>query len=220
MSAAATSTARKKNDGLNPLPLALLPLLILFVAAYVLFWLGRQDIATTAVYWEALVPVVALISIGSGWGQAFAARRNILWYLIKQLIHWGAIIGVLYLLNEQGFRAAMGDQQYAVLLVCLLALGTLLASIQMDSKLFFFALFLGYCAFLLAVPQNNPMLTSVGEFFRIADPQSKPMQVTAALGGAGLAATFLLLLMMRGGIAARHSRENKARRKLEARYAS
>jgi hypothetical protein len=207
VSAAANDQAasKKRDNGLSPLGLSLLPLLVLFAATVVLFWLSQRDMSGTYKYWEIFVPVVALVSLVSGWGQAYANNNNRLWYVLRQVIHWGAVIGLLYLLNTQGYRELLTDQQYTALMIYLLALGALLASVQLDIKLVFFAVFLAYCAFLVAVPDNNPALVSAGEVFGISDPQTKPVMVTSALAAVGFVASIFVLFAMRGAIIARHA---------------
>ncbi|MCG6942024.1 MAG: hypothetical protein LJE69_12335 [Thiohalocapsa sp.] len=212
MSAAATTNAKKHNDnGMTPLPMALLPLLILFVATLVLFWLTQKGVGATTTYWEFFLPVVAVVSLISGWSQSYVSNNNRVWYLVRQIVNWGAIIGLLYILNTQGYRELMNDQQYTGLVIYLLALGTVLAAIQMDIKMVFFAVFLVYCAFLVAVPTNNPTLAGVGNFMNISDPQNKPMLVSSLLALAGFAASLFVVLMMRGAVIAK--RASKKRRK-------
>jgi hypothetical protein len=208
VSAAATDTTKKRNEyGLSPLSVALLPLLVLFVAAYVLFWLSQDDIGATFKYWEIFVPVVAVVSLLSGWTQAYVGSHNRLWYLLRQVIHWGALIGLLYVLNTEGYRELMNDQQYTALMIYLLALGTLLAAIQMDIKLIFFAVFLVFCGYLIAVPTDNPTLIGVGNIMRIAEPQTKPLLVTGALAVAGFVASLFTVLVMRGAVIAKKARK-------------
>jgi hypothetical protein len=211
VSAAATETTTPKRDpyGLTPLPMALLPILILFAATVVLFWLSQRDMSATYKYWEIFVPVVAIVSLASGWTQAYVSNSNRMWYLLRGLVHWGALIGLLYLLNSQGYRELMNDQQYTALMLYLLALGTLLAAVQMDIKLLFFSVFLAFCAFLIAVPANNPTLISVGTFLGIAEPQAKPVLVSSAVALAGFVASLFVVFMMRGAVISKRARKRR-----------
>ncbi|MGB5833905.1 MAG: hypothetical protein WBG92_18225 [Thiohalocapsa sp.] len=196
-----TTAAPAKNKGeSSSLMMSLLPLLVLFGAAIVLFWLSQQDMAATYKYWEIFVPVVAVISLVSGWSQAFVSDNSRLWYLIRQIIQWGLLIGLLYVLNAQGIRELMSDQQYTALVLYLLAFTTLVAAVQMDYKLLFFGVFLVFCAYLIMVPGDNPTLIGVGNFFGIADPQTKPLTVSMAMAATGFVASLFVLFMMRGAI--------------------
>lgn len=207
MSAAATNQApsQKRDNGLSPLGLALIPLLILFAATVILFWLSQRDMSGTYKYWEIFVPVVAVVSLVSGWTQAYVSNSNRVWYLLRQAIHWSALIGLLWLLNSQGYRELMSDQQYTALMIYLLALGTLLAAVQMDIKLIFFSVFLAFCAFLIAVPADNPTLIAVGNTLGISEPQAKPVLVSSAVAVAGFIASLFVVFMMRGALIAKRA---------------
>jgi hypothetical protein len=192
------STAAKSNQ--VPLLVAILPLLALFISAFVLFWLSKQDMSGTFRYWEIFVPVVAVISLISGWGQAYLNDNPRLWYLVKQIVSWGALIALLYVLNSQGIRAAISDQQYTAVILYLLAFASLLVAIHLDIKLLVFAVFLVFCAFLIAVPENNPTLLAMGNRFGIADAPTKPVMMTAIVAGVGFVISFIVLVMMRGAL--------------------
>jgi hypothetical protein len=196
---AVPATAAAKSNQV-PLLVAILPLLALFISAFVLFWLSKQDMSGTFRYWEIFVPVVAVISLISGWGQAYLNDNPRLWYLVKQIVSWGALIALLYVLNSQGIRAAISDQQYTAVILYLLAFASLLVAIHLDIKLLVFAVFLVFCAFLIAVPENNPTLLAMGNRFGIADAPTKPVMMTAIVAGVGFVISFIVLVMMRGAL--------------------
>lgn len=200
MSEDSTATSAKNTGGNSPLMISMLPLFVLFGATLTLFWLSQQDMTATYKYWEIFVPVVAVISLVSGWGQAYLSDNNRLWYLIRQFVQWGLLIGLLYVLNSQGIRALMSDQQYTGIVLYLLAFTTLAAAIQMDIKLVFFGVFVLFCAYVIMMPANNPTLIGVGNFFGIADPGTKPLTVGAWLAGTGFVASLFVLFMMRGAL--------------------
>lgn len=200
MSEDASAMSAKNKGGNSPLMMSLLPLLVLFGGAAVLFWLSQQDMAATHKYWDVFVPVVAIISLVSGWGQAFLGDRNRLWYMIKQFIHWGLLIGLLWILNKQGIRPLLNDQQYTAILLYLLAFTTLLTAIQMDVKILFFGVYLLFCAYVIMVPTDNPTLLGVGNLFGIADPQTHPVTVSLWLSACGFVASLFVLFMMRGAM--------------------
>lgn len=188
----------------------MLPLLVLFGATLMLFWLSQRDMTATYKYWEIFVPVVAVISLVSGWGQAYLSDNNRLWYLIRQFVQWGLLIGLLYVLNTQGIRALMSDQQYTGIVLYLLAFTTLAAAIQMDFKLVFFGVFLLFCAYVIMMPANNPTLIGVGDFFGIADPGTKPLTVGAALAATSFVASLFVLFMMRGALTSKRIAKRRA----------
>jgi hypothetical protein len=204
-----TATSAKNKGENSPLIMSVLPLLILFGGAVALLWLSQKDMASTYKYWEIFVPIVALISLISGWSQAFVADNNRLWYLIRQLVQWGLLIGLLYILNTQGIRPLLSDQQYTAVVLYLLAFTTLIAAIQMDFKLIFFGVFLVFCAFLIMVPTDNPTLIGVGTQFGIADPQTKPLTVSMALAGVGFVASLFVLFMIRGAATSKRAAKRR-----------
>lgn len=116
---------------------------------------------------------------------------------------------MLYVLNTQGTREVMSDQQYTAIVLYLLGFTTLVAAIHMDVKLVFFGIFLVYCAYLIAVPTDNPTLAGVGRLFGITEPQSKPMTVTVYLGVVGLVASLIVQFMMRGAITSKRVAERR-----------
>jgi hypothetical protein len=147
--------------------------------------MSTEDVAGTYKYWEIFVPAVAVLSLFSGWHQCQIMGNDRVWYVLRQFIHWGAIIAVLYLFHVAGFRELLSDQQYTVILVGILAVATLLDAIQMDYKLVFFSFFLAFCAYVLFLPEGNPGLMMLGNLFGIEDPTSHPVTVVAILGGIG-----------------------------------
>ncbi|MFP4062927.1 MAG: hypothetical protein ACLFQ1_04360 [Halochromatium sp.] len=182
----------------SPLYLALLPQIVLFASAVVLFWLSQKDMAGTVEYWEYFIPVIALISLISGWSQSYLSDQLSAWYLIKQVVHWGAVFALLYAANTQGLRESLDAQQYTSIVIYLTALASLLAAMHMDFKLFFFSLFLVFCAYLLAVPADNAMLLYIGETVGIDDAESKTLSITIGMAVVGFIASTFVLLSMRG----------------------
>ncbi len=197
-SAAPAKPKRKRYQ--SPLLLALLPQVILFVSAVVLFWLSQKDMAGTIKYWEYFIPVIALISLISGWSQSYLSNEIRAWYLVKQIVHWGALFALLYAANTEGLREAIDAQQYTYIVIYLIAFATLLAAVHMDFKLFFFSLFLVFCAYLLAAPADNAMLLYIGETFGISGAQSKTLSISVGVAVVGFIASTFVLLSMRGAL--------------------
>lgn len=196
--AAAPKAKPKRTRYQTPLIIALLPQVVLFVASVVLFWLSLKDMAGTILYWEYFVPVIGAISLMSGWSQSYLNNEVRAWYLIKQVVHWGALIAMLYVLNLLGVQAAVDAQQYTTIVIYLIAFATLLAAMHLDFKLFFFSLFLVFCAYLLSAPADNAMLAFIGETFGIDGAQSKTLSISIGVAVVGFIASTFVLLSMRG----------------------
>ncbi len=196
-----TETAKKtKSTDQGSLMMALLPSVILYVAAVVLIALTRDDATGTIPYWETFVPVVAFISLLSGFGQAYVRDQSYLFYTLKQVLHWGIVIGMLWLLHTHGVRAALDDQKYLLVLLYLLGLATLLAGLHMDWKFVFFGAFLAFCTYILAAPENTAILVPIGETFGIANAQDKPMVMMIGTAVVAFLASTMVLIGMRGAI--------------------
>lgn len=197
----------------SPLLIALLPQVVLFVGTFVLFWYSQKDMAGTIQYWEYFIPVIALISLVSGWSQSYLSNEVRAWYLIRQIVHWGALFTLLFMMNNAGLRAAMDAQQYTTIVIYLLAFATLLAAIHMDFKLFFFSLFLVFCAYLLAAPSENVLLTYIGDTFGIDSAQTKTLSISIGVGVVGFIASTFVLLSMRGMLLTKRIGSKKKRKK-------
>jgi hypothetical protein len=205
-----TPKKKAKSTDLGPLLVALLPSIVLYVAAVVLFSLTRQDVAGTVHYWEIFVPVVAFIALLSGFGQAYVRGQTYLGYILIQVLHWGVLIGLLYILHTHGVRAALDDQKYLLILLYLLALTTLLAGLHMDWKLLFFGAFLAFCTYLTASPENAAILTPIGEAFGIADAQNKPMGFIIGIAVVAFLASTLVLIGTRGAVLSKRASAARA----------
>ncbi len=204
MSLSPSTVASASSRGGSSL-FSLTPSIILYAIAIILYGLTGQGVSGISRYWEMYIVLVAVISLGSGWGQAYLGNRSYLWYLTRQVIHWGALIALLYMLNTQGIRMLMNDQQYSLMLVYLLAFASLLAAVHVDFKLIFFGTFMTYCAYLLSVPQNNPVLVEIGKQFNIADAATKPFTMTIGLAIAAWILTLVVRGWMRSSIASRRA---------------
>lgn len=190
----------------SSLMLALLPSVILYVCAVVLVALTREDLSGTARYWEIFVALTAVISLFSGWGQATAANRSHFLYLVKQIVHWSLLMGVLWLFQTQGIGAALGAQKYTLVLLYLLSMTAILAGLYLDFKAIFFGAFIGLCAYLLAAPANVAILKTIGDALRIADAQTKPLTMIIVIGIVAFVASALVLISLRGSIMAKRSK--------------
>ena len=185
--------------------LALLPLVILYAGTVALFALSRENAADIATYWGYFVPVVGVISLITAWGNAYARGDSRLFYLIKQVIIWGAFIWVLTVLQKMGVDSALGGQKAAVTLVMMTALVALLVGLYLDSKMVFYAAFLGFCGYLLAAPGHSAILVKLGEPFKVVDPANKPVTMVIAVAVVAFIVAAFLLLSTRGSVASKRS---------------
>lgn len=188
------------------LMMALLPSFILYASTIILVALTRGDLGGTIKYWEFMVPLAALISLMSGWGPTYARNASRFSYLIKQIVHWGLLLGLLWLLQTQGVTAALGAPKYTLVLLYLLSLTIILGGFYLDLKQVLFGAFLGFCAYLLAAPANIAILKPIGETLRIADPQSKPLTMILVVGLIAFAVNAVFVMGTRGAVIAKRTR--------------
>lgn len=188
------------------LTIALLPSLVVYALAVVLVVLTRENPGSTVQYWELLVPLIALYSLISGWGTAYARNQSRFFYLIKQAIHWGLVLGLLWLLQTQGISAALGDQKYTLVLLYVVGLAMVFAGLYLDLKQILYGAFLGLSAYLLTAPANIAILKPIGETLRISDATNKPLTMIVILALVAFAVSAVLLMVTRGAIMARRSR--------------
>jgi hypothetical protein len=202
-SKAGSITQRRKQEGSI---LGMSPMLLLFAVPVLLYGLTAKGMQGVSEYWQYFLVFIAFYSLFSGWSQAYLRNHSRLWYLVRQIVHWGALIGMLYLLNTQGIRMLMNEHQYTILLTYLVAFSVLLVAVHTDIKMLFFGVFMAYCAFLIAVPDNNPALIALGQQIDIADATSKPFQMTAGLAAAGFVATLFIKFFVQSAAESKRSR--------------
>ncbi len=188
------------------LTMALLPSIILYVCAIVLVLLTRESLGGMVHYWETFVALVAVISLLSGWGQTYAANRSYLMYLVKQIIHWGSLLTVLWLFQTYGISTTLGDAKYTLALLALLSMTAVLAGLYIDFKAIFFGVFIGICTYLLAAPANIAILKPIGDRLHIADATTKPLTMIIVMGLIAFVASALVLISLRGSIMAKRNR--------------
>jgi hypothetical protein len=189
----------------TPLLVAVMPLLILFVCAVVLYGLSADGAAGALGYWEIFIWVVAAASIIYGWGQAYAAGNSRVVSLILQVVIWGALFLLLLLLEKHGLVTGLDASKQGVMLIYLLGFTTLIVSLLMSRTLFFFAIFVVFCGYLLAIPTDNPTLAAIGNYLGIADAASKPFIMTVGMAVVACIASLFVLLHLRGAILSRRA---------------
>lgn len=196
-----TTSATKQGS----LMYALFPLVVLYAGTVALFALTRGNTSNIAVFWGYFVPVIGVISLITAWGNAYARGDSRLFYLIKQIIIWGAFSWVLTILHAMGVDAALGGQKAAVTLILMTALVALLVGLYLDTKMVFYGAFLGFCGYLLASPTHSAILVKIGAPFKVVDPANKPVTMVIAVAIVAFLVAAFLLLSTRGSVAAKSS---------------
>lgn len=187
---------------------ALLPSFILYASTVILVALTRGDLGGTVKYWEFMVPLTAVISLISGWGVTYARNNSRFMYLIKQILHWGVLMGVLWLLQTQGVATALSGK-YTLVLLSLLSMTVIFAAFYLDTKQIFFGTFLAFCTYLMAAPANVAILKPIGDMLRIADAQSQPLMMVAVIGLIAFAVNAVFVMGTRNAVIAKRARLTK-----------
>jgi len=76
-----------------------IPYAVLYVVPLGLVAMTSHDAAGTSFYWQLFIGLVALVSIVAGWRFAGISGHPRLVYLLKQVLHWGALVLVIRLLS-------------------------------------------------------------------------------------------------------------------------
>jgi len=84
---------------------------------------------SSALYWEILVPIFAVICIVTGWHPAYNRREH--WRLLwTQILHWGAFLAAMQLMFMPGVQRVMNTGANGLSVLILLALGTFVAGVH------------------------------------------------------------------------------------------
>ncbi len=136
--ASAKRAARKSLHG-RLWELVTYALLYALVAGGILYMAANAEAAVP--YWELVVAIVAVIAILAGWSRSKKGGGGILGYLIKALLHWGALIGILYLLLLHQGHLELDYRSVDLVIIYLLGLGCFLAGLHLDGRMFILGLY-------------------------------------------------------------------------------
>ncbi|WP_296897283.1 hypothetical protein [Thiohalocapsa sp.] len=154
-----------------------LPYLVLYVAALVLVAMTAHNAAEMSNYWQLFIPLLALVSILGGWRFAGATSAERWTYILRQVLHWGALILVIRLLYAHAVQDFLNDEQDAFVTIYVIGLAAVLSGIYLDWKMALFGAFLLLSGVTIAWLQDNFMLLAL------------------TIGGAGIVAIAVSLLV-------------------------
>jgi hypothetical protein len=83
-------------------------------------------------YWEFLAIVMAVVCVVAEWGKV-DDRQARLHLLLKQALHWGAILVTMNIMLLSGVQQLLPSPAASLVLLMLLALGTFLAGLNLAS---------------------------------------------------------------------------------------
>jgi len=137
------------------------PYVVLYVVALGLVAMTSHDAAGTSSYWQMFIPLIALVSIAGGWRFAGAPGDPRWHYILKQVLHWGALILVIRLLYAHDVQDFLNDEQDGFVTVYVIGLAAILSGIYLDWKMALFGLFLLLSGVAIAWFDDNAMLISL-----------------------------------------------------------
>ncbi len=135
-----------------------LPYVVLYLVALVLVAMTAHDAAGMSNYWQLFIPPLALVSILGGWHWAGSSRSERWNYIVRQLLHWGALVLVIRLLYAHAVQDFLNDEQGAFVTIYVIGLATVLSGIYVDWKMAVFGAFLLLSGIAIAWLNDNWML--------------------------------------------------------------
>lgn len=106
-----------------------LPYIVMLLAAIVGIGIATFTGQLTPLYWEALVPLYAVICVYTAWRQVEGrdAHVKLVW---TQAAHWLAVLLAMYVIYLPQVRDVMNNNAAGITLMTILALATVLAGIH------------------------------------------------------------------------------------------
>jgi hypothetical protein len=137
------------------------PYMLLYLVALGLVAMTSHDAAGTSIYWQVFIAPVALVSIVAGWRFGVTSNDPRWAYLLRQVLHWGALVLVIRLLYTHDLQNFLNDEQSGFVTIYLLGLTAVLSGIYLDWRMALFGLFLLLSGFAMAWIDDNAMLISL-----------------------------------------------------------
>ncbi len=137
------------------------PYAILYLVALGLVAMTSHDAAGTSTYWQVFIGLVALVSIIGGWRFGGTSNDSRWTYLLKQVLHWGALVLVIQLLYTHNLQAFLNDEQDGFVTIYVLGLTAILSGIYLDWRMALFGAFLLLSGFGMAWIDDNAMAVSL-----------------------------------------------------------
>jgi hypothetical protein len=153
------STAPAKKATIPSLLLREWPFVLLYVLALACMGLTNADAVRSSFYWQLLIPVTGVVAIFVGWGMVEPGMRTEM--VIKQVLHWGAVLVAVWLLFLPVLDAFLNDQAHSFVVVYVLGLAAVLDGVHWNWKMAVFGAFLIFSAIIMAFLQDAALAISV-----------------------------------------------------------
>jgi hypothetical protein len=160
------TTATQSGAAASPSWLGVLlvnsPYILLFIVTIWLVSATDNDAAKAGLYWQYFVPVVGLVSIIGGWAKRGESSAG---YLIKQVLHWGALSLVIYLLFLEPMQQFLNAESHGFVTAYMVGLAAILSGIYLDWKMAVFGAFVVGSAVAIGYLEDNALLIVSGVAF-------------------------------------------------------
>jgi hypothetical protein len=148
---------------LGKVAVANLPYVVLYAIAVVLVAMTDHNPASAYGTWNYFIPLVGIVSTISGWHEhAGNIWRTQVRYLLRQVVHWGALLVVIHLLFQTDVQHFLRAETDGFIIVYLLGLASILSGLYLDWKMGVFGLFLIFSGVFIAYLDNNALLIAIG----------------------------------------------------------
>ncbi len=141
--------------------LAVAPYVALYAVAIWLVAMTDSNPDRASSLWKWFIPAVGLIAIYGGWQRMQSSGAGISQYLTKQILHWGATMGVIYLLFWPTVLVFLTAESHGFVAIYILGLSAILAGVHLDWKMGLFGLFLIGSGIGIAFFDDNAMLMTL-----------------------------------------------------------
>jgi len=138
-----------------------IPYVVLYVVALGLVAMTSHNAAGTSIYWQMFIGLIALVSIAAGWRFVREPGNSVGHYLLKQVLHWGALVLVIRLLYTHDLQDFLNDEQDGFVTIYVLGLTAILSGIYLDWRMALFGIFLLLSGVGMAWIDDNAMLISL-----------------------------------------------------------
>jgi len=153
----------RPTSAVGKFTLATLPYLTLYLIAVVLIAMTDHNPASTQDIWNYFIPLVAIVSTVSSWsrhaGDIWQTRSR---YILRQLVHWGALLLVIHLLFQSDVQHFLKAETDGFVIIYILGLASILSGLYLDWKMAVFGLFLIFSGVIIAFLDDNALLIVIG----------------------------------------------------------
>jgi hypothetical protein len=131
-----------RRSGFMRLMLDEWPYVLLFVAVIVGIAFTDMRLDFAPLYWQILIPIFGVVALVIGWSGAGDDSKARTAFVIKTVLHWGALFGVVQLLYLPQLQAVLNAEVTGLQIIFLLGLTAFLSGVHGNARMSVIGLFL------------------------------------------------------------------------------